>query len=163
MKVNITLVTMITWAPRTSREVRVLEELGVEPGEGEPEEGVLIQVASWGRRVGGHYKRAQESGEEAGGSAPGGGGEDGPAHPGDAAMPDELTFDADAAIDRLMRFLAVEGVTGREKAIAKEVRQALLEAGVPASAIKYDRAHERIPLPTQTGNLIVTLPGTRPG
>src|SRR5262249_61919782 len=26
-----------------------------------------------------------------------------------------------------------------------------------------DRAHEKIPLPTQTGNLLITLPGTLPG
>jgi tripeptide aminopeptidase len=78
-------------------------------------------------------------------------------------MPSEPTFDADAALDRLMRFLAVEGVTGQERAIAAEVAKALREAGVPADAVHYDRAHEQIPLPTQTGNLIVRLPGTRPG
>ncbi len=79
-------------------------------------------------------------------------------------MPDDsLHFDADAAIDRLMRFLAVEGVTGQEKAIAATVAKALREAGVPARAIQYDSAHQRIPVPTQTGNLIVKLEGTRPG
>ena len=35
--------------------------------------------------------------------------------------------------------------------------------GVPASAIRFDDANKRIPLPTETGNLIVDLPGTRPG
>ena len=35
--------------------------------------------------------------------------------------------------------------------------------GVPASAIRFDTVNERIPLPTETGNLIVSLPGTRPG
>src|SRR5207248_7188081 len=30
-------------------------------------------------------------------------------------------------------------------------------------AIRQDSAHERIPLPTQVANLIVDLPGTRPG
>jgi tripeptide aminopeptidase len=78
-------------------------------------------------------------------------------------MPAELSFDADAAIDRLMRFLALEGVTGKEKAIAADVARALREVGVPAGAIRYDDANERIPLPTQTGNLIVKLPGTTPG
>jgi tripeptide aminopeptidase len=39
----------------------------------------------------------------------------------------------------------------------------LITAGVPADAIRFDRANEHIPLPTQTGNLIVTLPGNRPG
>jgi tripeptide aminopeptidase len=74
-----------------------------------------------------------------------------------------LQFDAEAAVARLLRFLAVEGVTGAEKAIGQEVVKALVEVGVPRRAIQFDTAHERIPLPTQTGNLIVTLPGTRPG
>ncbi|MGL4550726.1 MAG: M20/M25/M40 family metallo-hydrolase [Gemmataceae bacterium] len=75
----------------------------------------------------------------------------------------DLTFDAEAAVARLMRFLAVEGVTGQEKAIAADVAAALKEVGVPAAAIAYDTTHERIPLPTQTGNLIVKLPGTVKG
>ncbi|MGL4551528.1 MAG: M20/M25/M40 family metallo-hydrolase, partial [Gemmataceae bacterium] len=71
--------------------------------------------------------------------------------------------DVSAAEDHLMRFLAVEGVTGEEAAIAAAVSDELKKAGVPASAIRFDAANERIPLPTQTGNLIVDLPGTRPG
>ncbi len=67
--------------------------------------------------------------------------------------------DTDVAIERLMRFLAVEGVTGREAKIGKELVAALKEAGVPARAIRFDDAHTRIPLPTETGNLIVDLPG----
>ncbi len=75
----------------------------------------------------------------------------------------DLKFDESAAVERLMRFLAVEGVTGQEKAIAREVARALEEVGVPRRAIRHDSANERIPLPTQTGNLLATLPGTRPG
>lgn len=78
-------------------------------------------------------------------------------------MPPDPVLDADEAIERLMRFLAVEGITGQEGAIAREVTRALVEAGVPRRAIRHDSANERIPLPTQTGNLIVTLPGMRPG
>lgn len=63
------------------------------------------------------------------------------------------------AISRLMRFLAVEGVTGREAAIGKELVAALKEVGVPARAIRFDDAHKQIPVPTETGNLIVDLPG----
>ncbi|HLW64236.1 MAG TPA: M20/M25/M40 family metallo-hydrolase, partial [Gemmataceae bacterium] len=48
-------------------------------------------------------------------------------------------------------------------AIAHEVMAALTEAGVPRSAIRFDSANQRIPVPTQTGNLIVDLPSTRPG
>src|SRR5204863_9410983 len=74
-------------------------------------------------------------------------------------------FDVDeaAAVSRLMRFLAVEGITGHEAAIARDVTAALREVGVPKSAIRHDAAHEQIPLPTECGNLIVSLPGTRPG
>lgn len=78
-------------------------------------------------------------------------------------MPDDLRFDAEKAISRLMQFLAVEGVTGEEEAIGRTIVRSLLDAGVPRSAIRFDTAHKRIPVPTQTGNLIVQLPGTRPG
>lgn len=71
--------------------------------------------------------------------------------------------DVAAAEEHLMRLLSVEGVTGKEKNIAAAVRDALKLAGVPASAIRFDDANKRIPLPTETGNLIVDLPGTRPG
>jgi tripeptide aminopeptidase len=75
----------------------------------------------------------------------------------------DLSFDEGQAVERLLRFLAVEGVTGQEEAIGREVVRALTEAGVPRKWIRFDDAHKRIPLPTQTGNLIVTLPGTRTG
>jgi tripeptide aminopeptidase len=71
--------------------------------------------------------------------------------------------DVKAAEDHLMRFLAVEGVTGQEAAIAAAVADELKKVGVSASAIRFDTVNERIPLPTQTGNLLVDLPGTRPG
>lgn len=71
--------------------------------------------------------------------------------------------DGDRAVDLLMRLLAVEGVTGKEAAIADAVRAALIAAGVPEADIRFDDVNKRIPLPTETGNLIATLPGTRPG
>ena len=73
-----------------------------------------------------------------------------------------LALDTTAAVQRLMRFLAVEGITGQEAKIAAEIQAALKDVGVPADAIRFDDANARIPFPTQTGNLIVTLPGTRP-
>lgn len=75
----------------------------------------------------------------------------------------DLVFDRPDAVARLMRFLAVPGITGQEAAIGQEVIRALLEAGVPRKQIRFDDAHRRIPLPTQTGNLIVDLPGTKSG
>jgi len=71
--------------------------------------------------------------------------------------------DTKSAEDHLMRFLSVEGVTGEEAAIADAVSEALKEIGVPGSAIRFDDANKRIPVPTQTGNLFVDLPGTRSG
>ncbi len=76
-----------------------------------------------------------------------------------AASP-AFVVDHAAALDRLLRFLAVPGITGQEAAIGKEIVAALKEAGVPDDAIAFDDAHTRIPEPTQTGNLIVKLPGT---
>jgi tripeptide aminopeptidase len=71
--------------------------------------------------------------------------------------------DVKAAEDHLMRFLAVEGLPGQEKAIGIAVCDELKKVGVPASAIRFDKVNERIPVPTQTGNLFVDLPGTRQG
>ena len=72
-------------------------------------------------------------------------------------------IDPTFATDLLMRLLAVEGVTGQERNIAREITAALKEAGVPPRNIKFDDAHTRIPVPTQTGNLLAYLPGTVPG
>ena len=70
-----------------------------------------------------------------------------------------MPVDAKAATDRLMRFLAVDGVTGQEATIAARNRRRAAGSGVPAKAIRLDDANTRIPVPTQTGNLIVDLPG----
>ena len=74
-----------------------------------------------------------------------------------------VPLDVAAAEDHLMRFLSVEGITGSEARIAEAVSDELKRVGVPASSIRFDDAKERIPLPTETGNLIVELDGTRPG
>src|ERR1044071_6445134 len=70
-----------------------------------------------------------------------------------------MSVDTKAATARLMRFLSIEGVTGREAAIGRDIAAALKDIGVPANAIRLDDANTRIPVPTQTGNLIVDLPG----
>lgn len=72
-------------------------------------------------------------------------------------------LDAKAAESHLLRFLAVDGVTGEEQAIADAVIDELVKVGVPKGAIRFDDANSRIPLPTQTGNLIVDLPATAEG
>jgi len=75
----------------------------------------------------------------------------------------KTAVDTKAAEDHLIRFLSVDGVSGNEAAIATAVSDALKKVGVPASDIRFDTANKRIPMPTQTGNMIVTLPGTRSG
>ena len=74
-----------------------------------------------------------------------------------------VPLDESAAEAHLLNFLTVEGITGEEKAIGEAVAAALQKVGVPAAAIRFDDAHKKIPVPTQTGNLIVELPGTRKG
>lgn len=70
-------------------------------------------------------------------------------------------LDVAAGEDRLMRYLSIEGVTGQEKQIASAIRDDLLALGMPESSIRFDNVAERIPLPTETGNLIVDMPGAR--
>lgn len=74
-----------------------------------------------------------------------------------------LPLNIKSAEAHLMKFLSVEGVTGEEKAIAAAVSSELKKVGVPGSAIRFDKVNKRIALPTQTGNLIVNLKGTRKG
>src|SRR5262245_58291008 len=78
-------------------------------------------------------------------------------------MSTTVPLDTKTAEDHLMRFLAVEGLSGQEAAIAAAVSDELKKVGVPASAIRFDNVNKRIPVPTQTGNLFVDLPGTRKG
>ncbi|MBX3387364.1 MAG: M20/M25/M40 family metallo-hydrolase [Phycisphaeraceae bacterium] len=74
-----------------------------------------------------------------------------------------FSLDVKAAEDRLVRYIAIDGVSGEEAAIAEAICNDLKALGVPANAIRFDNAHKRIDLPTQTGNLFVDLPGTRKG
>ncbi len=72
-------------------------------------------------------------------------------------------IDEARALDHLMDLLAIEGLSGREAAVAAAVREKLLAAGCEPSWIEHDDANERIPRDFEIGNLIVTIPGTKPG
>ena len=72
-------------------------------------------------------------------------------------------IDEARALDHLMDLLAIEGLSGREGKVAAAVREKLLRAGCEPSWIGHDDANERIPGDYEVGNLIVDLPGTRPG
>ena len=73
------------------------------------------------------------------------------------------TIDIKAAEDHLMRFLAIDGVMGLGGSHRCRSCRCIEENRVSASAIRFDDANKRIPVPTQTGNLYVDLPGTRSG
>jgi tripeptide aminopeptidase len=64
------------------------------------------------------------------------------------------------AVEHLMRLLAIPGSSGAERPVADEVIRQLLAAGVKREWISEDRAHRKIPVPFEMGNLIVKLPGT---
>ncbi|MDO7677996.1 MAG: M20/M25/M40 family metallo-hydrolase, partial [Pirellulales bacterium] len=68
--------------------------------------------------------------------------------------------DLTAATKRVLELLSISGVSGNEKQVADTVVKMLLAAGCPAGAIKIDSAHTRTPLPGNSGNVIVSLPGT---
>ena len=74
-----------------------------------------------------------------------------------------MEFDTERAIDWLMRLLAVEGVTGKEQAIGEEIVTILKEIGVAEKDIVFDKSNKSIPVPTETGNLIVKLKGSKRG
>ena len=63
----------------------------------------------------------------------------------------------------VLDLLAIPGVSGHEKDVADHIVKRLRQAGCPASAILFDNAHTKTPIEGNVGNLIVKLPGTRPG
>jgi len=63
----------------------------------------------------------------------------------------------------VLDLLAIPGKSGEEKAVAERICSWLKQAGCPASAISFDKAHMKTPLKGNVGNLIVQLPGTLPG
>jgi len=67
------------------------------------------------------------------------------------------------AVATLLDLLAIPGLSGREGAVAERIVKRLRAAGCPAAAIAFDKAHTRSPVKGEVGNLIVQLPGTRPG
>lgn len=64
------------------------------------------------------------------------------------------------ATEIVMEMMAISGKTGNEGEVAAYIRQKLLDAGAPADAIVTDKAHLRTAMASDTGNLILKLPGT---
>lgn len=74
-----------------------------------------------------------------------------------------ITFNERKAVERVIDMIAIAGKSCQEKAIAGYIEQKLVEAGIPASAISYDRAHKLSTYGGEVGNLIVKLPGIKSG
>jgi len=72
-----------------------------------------------------------------------------------------ISVDQDKAIARLMRFLASKASPAR-KSDRRGCRASAGRDRQPGSAIRFDDANTKIPLPTQTGT-DRDIPGTRPG
>src|SRR5689334_5081804 len=66
--------------------------------------------------------------------------------------------DLEAALARVLRLMAIQGLSGEETEIAAAVKQELLDAGVPPDSITHDRAHLHSPIGGKVGNLICKLP-----
>jgi tripeptide aminopeptidase len=75
-------------------------------------------------------------------------------------MNDLRPIDGRRAVRHLTDFLSVEGLSGRERAVAALVRRKLRAAGCRPSWIAHDDANRRIPGDFEVGNLIVKLPGS---
>jgi tripeptide aminopeptidase len=67
------------------------------------------------------------------------------------------------AEDLLMQILSIPGLSGEEAAVMTFVADQLRQAGATDETLGFDQAHRKIPHGGQTGNLVLKLPGTRPG
>lgn len=67
------------------------------------------------------------------------------------------------AVKRVMDLMAIPGKSCEESKVSAWIQKELKKAGVPASSISIDTAHERSPAGGETGNLIVKLKGTAKG
>jgi tripeptide aminopeptidase len=67
------------------------------------------------------------------------------------------------ALALVMEMMAIPGRSGEEGAMMDFIRDKLIGAGAPQSALSFDDANRRTPLGGQVGNLVLKLPGTSRG
>lgn len=79
-----------------------------------------------------------------------------------ASLP-TVELDLDAAFDRVMRLMAIAGTSGHEDQVADFIVKQLKKAGAPDTSIQFDDVHLKSPLRGNTGNLVLSLPGTTRG
>ncbi len=68
--------------------------------------------------------------------------------------------DPQNALDHLLDLLSIEGMSGREYRVTEVIEGKLADAGCHKSWMITDDAHRRLGAGFETGNLIVTLPGS---
>ena len=71
--------------------------------------------------------------------------------------------DRDFALETVMGLLPIAGPPGEERAVSDAVAKLLVESGLDEAAISFDDANNRICLPSEIGNMIAQIPGTKPG
>jgi tripeptide aminopeptidase len=74
--------------------------------------------------------------------------------------PSAFQGDDAAAIDLVLKMLAIPGKSGQEAAVADFIVQQLKSVGYRDAQIQFDSAHKKSPIRGQVGNLILKLPGT---
>ncbi len=67
------------------------------------------------------------------------------------------------AFELVMELMAISGKTGNEAEVADYIKNKLLKAGYSENQIYIDDTNQKTPTPSNTGNLILTLPGTHEG
>jgi len=72
-------------------------------------------------------------------------------------------IDTQAALARFMTLAAIDGISGKERAVMTQIITMLVAAGVDELAIRYDDANTRSHIGGEVGNLIVDLPGSAAG
>lgn len=63
----------------------------------------------------------------------------------------------------VLELLAIPGVSGRESEVMQYIARRLRQAGAPAEAIRFDKVPQPSPRNGEVGNLVLRLPGTKPG
>src|SRR5271166_110146 len=67
------------------------------------------------------------------------------------------------ADELLLKTLSIPGLSGEEAAIMTFIAGQLHQAGATDEVLGFDQAHRKIPQGGETGNLVLKLPGNRPG
>lgn len=74
-----------------------------------------------------------------------------------------MVIDELRAVRTVMELLSVPGVSCEERNIAHKIVEVLTRHGLPRRCASFDDVHRRSPERGNVGNLIIQLPGTRPG